>query len=104
MSYKLAVTEENVQTVQELLRIQTLSNEALENDDVIMVRLHQFDLVRLWEKLELTPCLVCFHGNHTPCNQQCRWFSRCISSLKAGPVSEQDEAKCLEVTLNFEIQ
>lgn len=104
MSYKLSVTEGNTQTIQDLLRLQAMSDEALENSDAIMVRLHQFDLGRLWEKLELTPCLVCFHGNHIKCNQQCRWFSRCISTLKAGAVSEQEDGKYLEVTLNFEIQ
>ncbi|HEX3033429.1 MAG TPA: hypothetical protein VHS59_14555, partial [Bacillota bacterium] len=61
MSYKLQVTEDNTQTVQDLLQVQAMSDEALENNEVVMVRLHQFDLGRLWEKLAITPCLVCYH-------------------------------------------
>lgn len=104
MSKQLIIPPDEREIIQEILRIQEIYDEALTQGDEILTRLHRYDLTRLWERLHVTICEVCYHGRELVKPLDCRWWNRCVSYLRATSPNEVDGQLSVTVTLVFEIE
>ncbi len=105
MSKMVAISPDVKWILDEILRIQAIHEEAVGREDQILARLHSYDLTRLWERLNITTCEICYHGREmiNPM-QECRWWNRCRSYLKAGEIANTDGMLATKVSLIFEIE
>lgn len=104
MSKQLIIPPDEREVLQELLRIQEIYDEAVTRGDEILTRLHRYDLTRLWERLHVSACDVCYHGRDLVKAMDCRWWSRCKSYLRAGEPAETNDQLSITVSLVFEIE
>ncbi|MHB8984237.1 MAG: hypothetical protein ACYC4E_02660 [Carboxydocellales bacterium] len=103
MSKQLIIPPEERVILLELLRIQEIYDETVALGDEVLTRLHRYDLTRLWERLHVSTCEVCYHGKELAKPMDCRWWNRCKSYLRANESNEINGQTSVTVTLVFEI-
>lgn len=105
MSHKIKVRPEDRPIVDEIFRIQALHEEEAAGEPKILDRLHRYDLNRLWERLHLSACTICYVGRELPNRNKCRWWERCQSYLKMANLVETEAGQAeVEISVVFEIE
>lgn len=102
MAKEMCFPLDNKPLLDDLLRLQTEISTARDQGDEVLARLHEMDFNMCLQKLKVTPCSICYHGDgHT--GSKCHLWSRCQSVVKVERVWVSDTAACLSLSLIFEV-
>lgn len=88
-------------TIEKLLSLQNRYDEAVASGDIVLARLLNIDMERLWHLLDVDCCKVCFHGRAS--GNECKLINRCQSFLQIKALTELEEGIELELQVNFQV-
>jgi len=88
--------------LENLQRIQGELMAAREAGNDFLTRIQQLEIIRIVERLGITPCDICYHGRTYP-KGKCPLESRCQSYVKLEEYTEQNDEIKAQFSLVFEV-